>query len=67
MAAEKLREMIDERGIKQKFIAEKVGISETALSAMLNGNQRIDVDTFFAIAVVLKMSPDEIMSFKKGA
>lgn len=67
MAAEKLREAIEERGIKQKFIAEKIGISETALSLMLNGNQKIDVDTFFAIASVLRMTPDEIYAFKKGA
>ena len=67
MAAEKLREMINDRGLKQKYIAEKIGVSETALSAMLNGNQKIDVDTFFAIAVILRMSPDEIMAFKKGA
>jgi transcriptional regulator with XRE-family HTH domain len=67
MAAEKLREMINDRGLKQKYIAEKIGVSETALSAMLNGNQKIDVDTFFAIDVILRMSPDEIMAFKKGA
>ncbi len=67
MAAEKLRAAIEERGIKQKFIAEKIGISETALSLMLNGNQKIDVDTFFAIASVLRMTPDEIYAFKKGA
>ena len=67
MAAEKLRAAIDERGLKQKFIAEKIGISETALSAMLNGNQKIDVETFFAIAQVLRMTPDEIYEFKEGA
>lgn len=67
MAAEKLREMIDERGLKQKFIAEKVGISETALSAMLSGKQKIDVETFLAIADVLRMTPDEIFSFRRGA
>lgn len=67
MAAEKLRAAIDERGLKQKFIAEKIGISETALSAMLNGNQKIDVETFFAIARVLRMTPDEIYEFKEGA
>lgn len=67
MAAEKLREAIEERGVKQKFIAEKVGISESALSSMLNGNQKIDIDTFFAIATVLHMTPDEIYSFKRGA
>lgn len=67
MVAERLREMIDERGLKQKFIADKIGVSETAFSAMLNGRQQIDVDTFFAIAVVIGMSPDEIVAFKKGA
>ena len=65
MVAERLREMIDERGLKQKFIADKIGVSETAFSAMLNGRQQIDVDTFFAIACVLRMSPDEIVAFKK--
>lgn len=64
MAAEKLRNMIESRGLKQKFIAEKIGVSETALSAMLNGNQKIDVDTFFAIANVLQMTPDEVFAFK---
>lgn len=63
MAAEKLRNMIESRGLKQKFIAEKIGVSETALSAMLNGNQKIDVDTFFAIANVLQMTPDEVFAF----
>lgn len=67
MAAEKLRAAIISRGLKQKFIAEKTGISEAALSAMLNGSQKIDVDTFFKIAGVLKMTPDEIYEFKEGA
>ena len=65
MASEKLREIINARGLKQKFIAAKIGITETALSAMLNGSQKIDIDTFFAIASVLQMTPDEIYSFKK--
>ena len=67
MTAEKLNAIIEERGMKQKYIAEKVGISDQALSAMLNGRQKIDVDTFFAIAVVLNMTPDQIYAFRKGA
>ena len=67
MTAEKLNAIIEESGMKQKYIAEKVGISDQALSAMLNGRQRIDVDTFFAIAVVLNMTPDQIYAFRKGA
>lgn len=64
MTAEKLRDAIDGRGIKQKFIAEKVGISETALSMMLSGKQTIDVDTFFRITEVLSMTPDEIYGLR---
>ena len=67
MAAERLKKAIEANGLKQKFIAEKVGISEATLSAMLNGNQKIDVETFFAIATVLRMTPDEIYEFRKGA
>lgn len=60
MGAKKLKAAIDASGLKQTFIAEKVGISDQALSLMLSGKQKIDVDTFFAICVVLRMSPDEI-------
>ena len=67
MIAEKLRAAIDARGMKQKFIAEKVGISETALSVMLNGNQKIDVEVFFRICTVLQMTPDEICDIGKVA
>lgn len=67
MGAKKLKAAIQESGLKQKYIAEKVGISEAALSAMLKGNQKIDVDTFFAIAAVLNKTPDEIYSMKEGA
>lgn len=67
MTAEKLNDAIAESGLKQKFIAEKIGISEQALTNMLKGRQKIDIDTFFAIAVVLRMTPDQIYSFRKGA
>ena len=63
--------MIVERTLAEKMsaaiIAEKIGIGENTLSAMLNGRQKIDVDTFFAIAVVLHLTPDQIYAFRKGA
>ena len=61
--AEKLDAAITESGLKAKFIAEKIGISEQALSAMRKGRQKIDIDTFFAIAVALHMKPGEILEF----
>ena len=63
---ETLDRAIDESGLKKKFIAEKVGISEQALSAMTCGRQKIDIDTFFAIAVVLRMTPEQIYAFGSG-
>ena len=66
MIGERLNKAIEESGLKQRYIAEKTGISEQALSAMLNGRQKIDVETFFAIAVVLRLTPDEIYSFGKS-
>lgn len=67
MVAERLSAAIEESGLKQKFIAEKIGISEQALSAMLKGRQKIDIDTFFSIAVILHMTPEQIYSFRKRA
>ena len=67
MIVEMLNKAIEERGIKQKFIADAVGTSETALSMMLNGKQKMDVNTFFAITQAMRMTPDEILAFRKGA
>ena len=67
MIAEKLNAAISDSGMKQRFIAEKIGISEQALSAMVNGKQKIDVDTFFAIAKTIQKTPDEIYSYQTGA
>lgn len=35
---EKLKEQIQESGLKQKFIADRVGVGESHLTMMLNGN-----------------------------
>ena len=67
MTAERLNAVIEASGLKQKYIAEKAGVSEQALSAMLNGRQKIDVDTFFAIAVTLHLTPDQIYEFRATA
>ena len=67
MIVETLAKVIDERGFKQKTLADAAGVSETALSMMLKGKQKMDVDTFFAITIAMRMTPDEIADFRKGA
>lgn len=41
-----LRRIIDEKGIKQRHLAEKAGIPEKTLSAMLNGRREIHHDEY---------------------
>jgi putative transcriptional regulator len=55
-----LKQILDERGIKQKFIAEKTGISSQTLSNCINN--RFDVSLKFAllIAKVLELKVEEI-------
>lgn len=56
---EKIKAFINERGIKQAFIAEQVGITTVALSNMLNGNQKIDALTFHDICKVLRVPMEQ--------
>ena len=58
-------------GFKQKFIADRIGVSEQAFGAMLNGTRKISVDEFFGLCGILGKSPDELYGFNpvpsKGA
>lgn len=67
MVNHSIRDAIEDSGLKQRFIAEKTGISEQALSAMINGRQKIGAEEFFAICKVLNKSPEELYHYKKGA
>lgn len=48
-----IKNYLDRHGIRQKFISEKTGISENTLSAMLNGNRRIEVNEYISICKAL--------------
>lgn len=42
---DKLKQLIKDSGLKQKFIAEKIDIDHTYLSAMLNGHREMPEST----------------------
>ena len=63
MVYERINAAIEKSGIKQKVIAERIGISEQALSAMLAGRRKISVDEFFSLCVVLNETPDNLYGF----
>ncbi len=51
----KLSEYISSRGIKQTYISQKTGISQDAVSRILNGTRRISADEFLSICAALEI------------
>lgn len=49
----KLKEYISENGLKQKYISENSGISEVALSKILNNKKKCGVDEYLAICAAI--------------
>ena len=52
-----LSEQIKEKGVKQKYIAQKTGISSQKISASLSGRRKIKTDEFISVCVVVGINP----------
>lgn len=60
IVARNARSIIDERGLKQRAVAEKAGLNENQLSALLCGRKTMkDVD-IAAIAEALGVTPNDL-------
>ena len=53
----KLKEYMDERGIKQSFLCEKTGMTADSVSRILRGSRKISAEEFLKICTVLKLDP----------
>lgn len=53
---ERIRELIDEKGIQAKDIAEYIGVTQAAMSNYIAGRRNIDTDTLSKIAKFLNVS-----------
>lgn len=56
-----LRRRLDEQGLSQKWLAEKVGTTEATISRCLNGVNMPSGDLILAIADALNVSMDYLM------
>lgn len=54
-----LNQAIADRGLKQRFIAGKMGITEVTLSNKLNGNKEFTVNEANALSAILLLSRKE--------
>ena len=55
---EKVRKYIDERGFKQKAVAEAANIPNVTFNAMLNGKRKMYAEDLKAICIALNVSAD---------
>lgn len=55
-----IKRIINERGLKQRVIAEQCGMTPLAFSDMLNGRKLIKVSDLVTIAGVLGVCPNDL-------
>jgi len=56
----RLKEILDERGIKQTWLAEQVGITKQTMSNLIKNRFTTSMDIAFRIAKVLNMEITDI-------
>lgn len=60
---QKIKTFMEERGIKQSFLKEHLGMTASTVNALLNGNRGISAEEYFKICDTLKVPLDY---FKEG-
>lgn len=61
MVRENVKEYMAEKGIKQKSIAEKIGMNPNSFSAMLSGKRKLYVDEYIVICKALEVDPAQLL------
>ena len=60
LLTERINKAVEESGMKQKAIAERMGISEQVLSAIMTGKRKIYADEFFKLCAAINRRPSEV-------
>lgn len=65
MVNERINAAVEDSGLKQKYIADRIGVSEPTFSAILSGKRKVDVDEFFSLCQVLQKTPEQLYHYKR--
>ena len=57
----KLRQIIRERGLKQNWIAEKIGIPESHFSEVVRGKRRMPLEKVVPLAELLQIPIEDVV------
>lgn len=63
---ENLREIIEDKGYRQKAIADKANMSPSKLSQILRLERRLDANEMFDICKAIEITPMELADYKKA-
>jgi plasmid maintenance system antidote protein VapI len=58
LLAQNINEYLKNKGIKQTWLAEQVGIPTTTLNGIINGKVQMKADLFIRICQVLNVPPE---------
>ncbi|MFR8619451.1 MAG: helix-turn-helix domain-containing protein, partial [Romboutsia timonensis] len=58
---QRIKEILEEKGIQAKTVAEYLGVTQAAMSNYLNNKRNIDTDTLTKIAEFLGVTTDELL------
>lgn len=61
-----INKFIKENQVKNKFIAEKTGLSESKLSLILKGKRRCEINEYCAICMALNVPFNKFVNETKG-
>lgn len=66
LVTKNVKQIISEKGLLQKRVAQKAGIEEKAFSNMLNGRKKICDTDVLNIASALNVTPNDLFGFSSG-
>lgn len=64
MVGERIKEYLTQNGIKQTFVAEQAGITQSMLSDICNKDRRIDCVTYYRICKALNVPLEKFIEEK---
>lgn len=60
----RLKEILQEKGIKQNWLADKLNISKTTLSNIINNRYNTSLETAFKISIIINVALTDIFYYE---
>mgnify|MGYP003304193846 CR=1 FL=1 len=57
-----IRKILEERGLKQKFVAEKAGYTQPTFNSICNGRRKVTEDDVTRICGALNLEPNDLFA-----